>query len=322
MKQGLFILLLLCSLAANGQARLPKDARVELSRKKIKIGEQVDMTVRVHYYEGMKKTSVSWPEFSDTLTDGLEIVSMDSITTKLIDRSSEYYLQSRKMVITSIDSGTYIIPPLQFTIGNDTLYSDTVSLYVNTVPVDTTKAIKDIKPLYEVPGPPPSASKSLVSGWVWLLLGVIAAGVIALIVLLNRRKPAPVIVPPATILSPHEQFLAELNRLGQEQTWVRDLKLYHVTLADIMRSWLVERYHFSAREMTTREIIRKLKQQQANAGAVAELERVLQTADLVKFAKAFPGKEENELNLQLSIRFVQATALLPEPPATTEPTQP
>lgn len=313
MKRFALVLLLVSSAFADSAFAQSTSAEASLSNRSIKIGEQVQLHFEVHYNEGSTKTQVTWPVFTDTLMAGIDIVAADSVVTTLIDRASVLYRQQSSITITSIDSGTYIIPPIPFIVGKDTVMTDTVSLYVNTVPVDTTQPIKDIKGIYEVPPAPPAPERGGIPWWTWALIGTIACGLVVMIVLLTRRKTAPVLMPPAKILLPHEQYIEELTRLGVEKLWSNNLKAYHISLAEIMRGWLVERYRMPAREMTTREIIRRLKRENAHPGAIAELERVLQTADLVKFAKAFPGPEENERNLQLCIRFVQVTALLPIP---------
>ena len=116
-------------------------------------------------------------------------------------------------------------------------------------------------------------------------------------------------------LLPHEKVLEQLAELGRKKPWLHgELKEYHIAMTEILRAWTVERFQIHAREMTTGEIIQTLNSKRANASALMQLERVLRTADMVKFAKGIPEAEENENCLRLAMNFVEATSIYPEPP--------
>jgi len=289
-------------------------AEAYLSHDQIKIGEQLELHLAVRYHEGSKKSVVTWPEFHDSIAPGIDIVKDDSISTKLADRPSVLYEQAKSMTITAFDSGRYNIPPIRFIVDSDTVQTDTLHLYVSTVPVDTTQPIKDIKDIYDVPPAPAVAPQpSPVNWWLWggIAAAVIAAGIIAWI--LTRKKPEIVVPAPAVhVLLPHERVLEELAALGRKKQWLSgESKAYHVAQTEILRGWIAERYRIPAREMTTTEIIRSLHVKQVHPSGIMQLERILNTADLVKFAKAFPSNEEIETNLGMAMEFVRATANYP-----------
>lgn len=314
MKQKTFFLFSFFCLLAGGLIAQHSDAEAVLKRDTILIGEQTEIKINLHYREGSKKSVVSWPELKDTLTYGVEILRQDSIKTRLADRVSVLYEQTSTLTITSFDEGIYEIPPIQFIVDNDTVQSLPVTLFVKTVPVDTTKPIKDIKGIYNVPGPPKPKDDSAFSWW-WIAIGIIVlAGIIVLIVWLTRKKAVPVLPEtPGRISLPHEKFLEELAELERKQQWLNgELKAYHISLTDIMRRWLAERYRIHAMEMTTFEMVRALKKQQVAPGSVMQMERILRTADMVKFAKGIPDREENETVMKLAISFIQNTAVYPQ----------
>jgi hypothetical protein len=148
----------------------------------------------------------------------------------------------------------------------------------------------------------------------------VVLGIIALVYFLMRKKKVLPSQLSSEQLLPHEKVLKQLAELGKQKPWLHgELKGYHVSLTEILRSWIVERYRVHAKEMTTGEIIQSLHAHRADASAILQLTRVLRTADLVKFGKEIPPNEENENVLQLAMNFVQATAIYPEPP--TPPTQ-
>jgi hypothetical protein len=310
----LFILLLLTGKFVFAQRA---DAEAVLVKDEIKIGEHVELKLAIRYQEGSHKTIVTWPEFRDTLTLGVEIVKADSIHTILANRASVLYQQSRSLFITAFDSGMYIIPAQKFIVENDTVETLPQWLHVVSVAVDTTKPIKDIKEIYDVPPPPPLVEADTpIAWWVWALCGAVVIGIVALVYFLTRKnKNLPVIPSFSRQLLPHEKVLEQLAELGRRKPWMHgELKEYHMALTEILRSWIVERYLIHAKEMTTGEILQKLHAHRVDASAVMQLTRVLRTADLVKFGKETPAPEENENVLQLAMNFVEATAIYPEPP--------
>ncbi len=293
------------------------EAEALLSRDQIKIGEQVQLKLAVRYREGSKKSVVTWPELKDTIIGKVEIVKEDSILTHLANRASVLYEQVRNITITSFDSGMYVIPSQKFIVDEDTVQTDELQLYVSSIPVDTTKPIKDIKAIYDVPPPPvPFDSHEPTSWWIWATVAVVAIGVGLLVFYLTRKKKVEpeIIAAPGRKILLHEKYLEQLAELGRRKPWLQgELKQYHISLTEILRAWIVDRYRIHAKEMTTVEIIRTLNSMRANASAVMQLERALRMADMVKFAKWIPATDENENSLQLAINFIEATAEIPQP---------
>ncbi len=293
------------------------DAEAVLMKIEMKIGEQVELKLAVRYQEGSKKSVVTWPEFKDTLSRGLEIIKADSIKTILANRASVLYEQSRSLFITAFDSGYYLIPAQKFIVNTDTIETQAQFIHVVSVPVDTTKPIRDIKDIYNVPDAPVvDETKSSNHLWWWIGGGIILLGIIAFVFYrMRKNKNVPILPAFTKTLLPHEKVLEQLAELGRKQPWMHgELKSYHMALTEILRAWIVDRYKIHAKEMTTGEIIYTLNNKRVDASAVMQLERVLRTADMVKFAKGIPLNEENENVLQLAMNFVQATAMIPEPP--------
>lgn len=311
----LFLFLILLFTSELALAQKP-EAEVNLSQSQIRIGEQTELKFTVHYHEGIKKTIVIWPEFKDTITKNIEIVKLDSIKTILASRASVLYEQARTITITAFDSGTYYIPSQTFIVNKDTIFTSEIMLYVNTIPVDTTKPIRDIKSIYDVPPAPIAETEKGPATWWWFVLGglLVITAVILVLYFTNKKKILPMIHSPSRTLLPHEKILEQLAELGRQKPWLHgELKKYHISLTGILRAWVVERFQIHALEMTTGEIIQVLNAQRVDANAIMKLERVLRTADMVKFAKGIPEDQENEYALQLAIDFVNATAIYPAP---------
>jgi len=151
----LFILISSASLFAQ-----KVETEVLVSARQFRIGEQVDVTFFVRYREGMNKSVVKWPTYKDTLTAGIDILRTDSLRTELVDKASVLYEQSQNVVITAWDSGTYVIPSFIINVDGKEYQTEPVKLFVTTVAVDTTKPIKDLKGIIDVPPPPTSNEPS------------------------------------------------------------------------------------------------------------------------------------------------------------------
>ena len=99
-----------------------------------------------------------------------------------------------------------------------------------------------------------------------------------------------------------------LEKLRDEKLWQNDKhKLYYSGLSDILRTYLASRFEVGAMEMTTDEIDDALRAVEIEQKQKMNLLSVLRDADLVKFAKATPEAEENELTYHKAYHFVEET---------------
>lgn len=112
----------------------------------------------------------------------------------------------------------------------------------------------------------------------------------------------------------HTKNLSTAGNFRPKKPWLHgELKIFHITLTEILRNWLVTRYQIHALELTTEEIVNTLLKLQSNSDVTQKLEFVLRKSDRVKFAKEILNPEENENCLELAINFVKTTAIFPEP---------
>jgi hypothetical protein len=316
-----FLLLFIQTAVAQTQPRVV--AKASLQQNTIRIGEQINLKLSIRYREGSKKTAIVWPQLKDTITAGVEIISQDSIHTDLRDRNSVLYEQWRNITITVFNEGIYTIPAKIFIVDNVPYATPPLVLTVNTVPVDTTQTIKDIKEIFDVPSPILKEKTSWFKWWIAVAAGaiLIAAGIYAWFALRKKSKPVTQNIEPDNKLEAHEQVLEELMALAKRRLWEQpdELKNHYSRLSDILRSWSAERYRIGALEMTTGEILQHLRYKQVDETAVMLLRDVLLSADGVKFAKYVPPAEDNERCLQIAMAFVKKTpfpAPVIVPPAT------
>lgn len=277
-----------------------------LDTNNIKIGEQVTLTISADFAKG---TLVIFPQLRDTLPGGVEIVGFKGIdTTKKLNNTVKYTL-------TVFDSGQYVIPSLPVifkTAGNAdiTLMTDSLMLKVFTVSVDTTKAIRDIKPIM-------SAPLTFREVLPYLL---ITAGIMLLIALfiyyLWRRKQnkpfLPVIKKPT--LPPWTIALEKFSEIEKSKLWQNGkVKEYYSEVSDALRSYIENQLKVNAMEMVTGDIIEGLKEENLNTQLIGKADRVLTLSDLVKFAKEIPLPDEHAEILNKAREFVLETKPQEEP---------
>ena len=111
-------------------------------------------------------------------------------------------------------------------------------------------------------------------------------------------------------VSAHQKAITEIEKLKEEKTAVsEDQKSYYTRLTMILRQYIAERFNFDAMEMTSSEIIERLRGE--NEGAIEEMVSLFRTADLVKFAKYSVLANENDQN---ALSFINDTKKEEEKP--------
>ncbi len=298
-----FIFLLL--IAATGNIKAEQiNIRAYIDTNQIFIGDQLYYTLEVIQSTGYHSI---FPSLQDTLTKHIEIIDSTKIDTSNI--KDDQLKLTKKYLITSFDSGMYIIPSYPFIFHNnnskDTLHFPSVSLNVHTIAaVDTATGIKDIKP-------PLKAPVTLKEALPYLLYGLLGAAIIVLIIYIIRRqqKNRPVFKPQAPPKPAYIKALEELDKLKEEKLWQKNmLKEYYSRLTNIIRAYIEDRYGVKALEKTTNEILQDMK----NTGfrdkeLFEQLRSLLSLADMVKFAKGMTEPDENEQNMENAYTFVMKT---------------
>jgi hypothetical protein len=303
----LFLILFFNSVSSNAQ-----DIKVSanLDSNSIRIGEQVKLHLNIQYrVDKGKQVKVAFPLITDTIRKEIEVVSQSKIDTAIDKNDPFLFNQSRTLILTSFDSGYWALPPFRFMVNEDTaaLLTEPLLLQVNTISVDTTQAIKDIKGPYE--------ETYTWIDWIkdnmYVVYGSLAAILlIILIIYLIRkyRKVPEVIVPVVPDVPAHILALEKLEKLKLEKLWQEGkLKLYHSSLTDILREYIENRFKIQALEQTTDEILFGFRNVAVDEESKFKLKQVLVLADLVKFAKEQPLPNENELSMNNVYDFINGT---------------
>ncbi len=261
--------------------------KAEADTTKIRIGEQINYQITIEN----ANTGVLFPELELDSLNRIEVVSslpIDTLKEKLIKR----------YVLTSFDSGQYVIPQQRIGIWSQLYLTDSLVIDVATVAVDTTKqAMFPIKAIQNEPYTFADFKKYL---W-WLLAGLLVLAIILYFVLRKKKTIEEI----EAAIPPYELALKRLNELDAKQLWQKNkIKQYYVELTDIVRTYIERELSIPAMESTTVELISTISDFNQSSTldipneAIDKLNRLLKDADLVKFAKYRPLVNAIELHRQ------------------------
>ncbi len=269
----------------------------------ILIGEQTMIRLEVAID---KDKPLRLPVFSDTIIQGIEV--LETFKPDTVDIGNNRIQIKQNYLITSFDSSLYLLPPFEVISGTDTSYSNALGLKVITLPVDTvSQQFYDIKNVI--------TPKFVLSDYLWIIfsvLGIIVLGVVAWY-FIKRWKDKKSLIPfkkAEPPLPPHVKAINELDNIKAQKLWQKGrVKEFHSMVTDTLRGYIEERFGMSAMEMTSGEILGKIRHLSDVDSVYENLKQILQLSDFVKFAKYQPLPDENELSLMNAYLFVNQTKI-------------
>jgi hypothetical protein len=275
--------------------------RANIDSTRILIGDQVNILYELEHKAGQ---TYNFPIFKDTLVKNVEVLSISPVDSQVLESGRVKLTQ--RLLITSFDTGFYVIPSQYFVneFEFDSVKSEALPLEVFTMEVDTTKGIADIKEPFEVP-------LTFMEILPYLIVGLLLIGIIILLWYFWRRRQTtpeePVQVKPS--IPAHIWALQELDELAKQKLWQKGkIKLFHSRLSEIIRSYIEFRFDIPAMEQITSEIVDSFtKAKILDQEVLDNLHHALELSDLVKFAKWDPLPEENEKNMEIAYEFVYKT---------------
>lgn len=274
----------------------------------IKIGEQIHWKVSV---DVDSTDQVIFPE-GQTFSPLETVEAFATDTTRKKDRLTLQKIYA----LTQFDSGSYKLPTQRIEINGVGYFTDSMMINVETVPVDTVaQKMYDIKPLINV-------NKSYTGWWKYLVIGLLIVSVLGGLFywFVLRKKPLTQEEKEA-LLPAYDRALLELKRLENSKYLIQDeFKEYYSELTTIVRAYLEEDAHVAALESTTGQLIERLEllsdsgELELDKDTIQQFKNILQTADLVKFARTKPSTAVAEQDRKLVEQIVVKTHdALPEP---------
>ncbi|MCK5815370.1 MAG: hypothetical protein KAH07_05440 [Flavobacteriaceae bacterium] len=256
---------------------------MEVDTTSIRIGEQIEYKLSVD-----NSKQVLFPILVLDSLKKVEVVEelpVDTLDSKFI----------KKYILTSFDSGAYVIPRQQVLINNKIYKTDSLLIQVATVKVDTLKQkLFGAKLLKEQP-----IIFDDYKLYLWIALGILALIIAVVLYFVLRKKKEE--ISEEDRIPPYELAMERLGALDEKQLWQNDkVKLYYIELTDIIRTYIERELNIPALESTTDELIetildfKKIKTLDLPKETIRNLQKLLKEADLVKFAKHKPDSGEIE----------------------------
>ncbi|WP_396022298.1 hypothetical protein [Cerina litoralis] len=300
--------IIICLVGFKGFSQSLPTVTSKVDTTNIKIGEQIHFTV---FVDVDSTAHVIFPE-GQTFSPLEMVEALKTDTLKKLDKVSLQKIYA----LTQFDSGAYTLPRQRILINDKPYFTDSVQIAVASVHVDTlAQKMYDIKGLMEVQ----KSHKDLWKTLLWVLLGLLVVGGL-LYWFVFRKKPMTEAEKEA-LLPPYDRAMLELKRLESSKYLIQsEYKEYYSELTDIVRSYLEEDVHISAMESTTDQLIDKIEllkdagELKLDSDTIHQFKRILETADLVKFAKSRPENSVAEQDRKSIEHIVTRTKeALPEP---------
>ena len=144
--------------------------------------------------------------------------------------------------------------------------------------------------------------------WLILLIILLISGGIYAYFKWFKKGEVPFVKKQEIYIPPYDEAIMKLTQLKSEKLWEAGQdKEYYTRLTDILRNYLERRFDINAMEMTTGQIMDVLRKNEETLAVNDQLNKILEMADFVKFAKMRPLPEDNEVAYQRAVNFVNET---------------
>lgn len=249
-------------------------------------------------------------------TDTIEIAGRSATDT--VDLGNNRIQINKTLTLQVFDPGAYQLPPLCYiTDSGDTILSNTLTLDVRAIEVDTTQGIMPYRPPVALHMKFSDHLPDNVTRYAWAYITAIVLALLAVIALLlyrRWRKHGKLIGPRKKLPPPYDEAKAALAHLRSRSLWQHNrVKEYYSEITDILRRYVERRFNIGAVEMTSSEIAKAIAQKDELQPVQHLLNGIMNTADLVKFAKMQPLAFENEQAMTDAERFVELTKPVERP---------
>lgn len=283
------------------------NVEARLDSTEVLIGSQAHLQISVTAPKG---STVNFPYYSanQQMSGGLEVVTADR---EKEEQGNNLEKTVNTYTITAWEARKYDVPAMKVRVNGKEYPTKSIPLTVQSTKVDTTARATPFPPSDVMDN---SFSWAEIIPLILLLLLVLGLCIAAVYLrgILRRNKPIAIFSKTEKKILPHEKAMQEIEKINR--TTGNDQKAYYTSLTNILRQYLEDRFGIMAMEMTSSEIIDRLRAEDSRE-KLNELREVFQTADLVKFAKHSTLRNEEELYLTNVVQFIQETKLEAQPEA-------
>ena len=299
----LTIMFSFCAILSMAQANSGVYAATTLDSTEMLIGDRMTAHFKMVLNDKDRVVSVTPSEPFDSLSS-FEVLNKGEWKGGRVN----YY---RDITFTVWDTGLYKIPQLTFTIqfpnGEvQTFQSNPVLLTVKN-PKDWDKAM-ELEPIKDIVKEEWTFVDDVLP--ILMIVGaVILLGVAGWFLYKKLKKqPERNVLQRVIIQPPHIVAIEKLTILKNKNLWQNgEIKQYYSELSYILREYLEKQLNIPALESTTDELMGILSKRQLLDNLLENVQDLLQTADLVKFAKVTPPENVHDKFWYYAAEVVEVT---------------
>ena len=298
-----YILLLVVSISW-GQ----NDASLSLvtDKNKVEIGDPILASIRFTYPSSYDAAEIIFPQKDEStpISDTIDVWGAKEPVIKL-DEQNGLITWQQDLTIAVFWGGNIQLGPFKAIMGQDTLWSNVVTLSIATPDVDVEEDFKGIKTIEKDPFTWWEQIKLFVKTyWIWIVsILVLIALAIALPYFIKKKKEQEVKVPKIPLPI---RLMSQLEEVDKKQLWQNEKhKAYYSEVTDVIRKLLEHKFDIHAMEQTSDEILASLRLSSISKPELNELSSLFELADMIKFAKSTPVPKENITAMKLAKSLVQ-----------------
>ena len=261
------------------------------------IGDQFEITAQLRLPINSKAV---WPVFSDTINSKLEIIKLSKRDSSI---EKNQRVVSQKITVTCFEKAFVVLAPVEIKNNERQLIAQSAAQLIEIKDIATAgDTIKDIKTPLDTPFIWAEIKNELIYGSI-ALVALTALAIFLWWYFKKRKKPAVEIVVPE--ISAKDAALQKLLLLDNKKLWQQgQIKEFQSELSFLLREFIEKKFGVIAMELTTAEIMQQMSRTAVPTNEKEKLQRILQIADMTKFAKAEPSANENELCFTLTKDFI------------------
>ncbi|HQP99489.1 MAG TPA: hypothetical protein PLY86_13605 [bacterium] len=271
-----------------------------VDKNEITIGDDILCTVKITYDPSIT---------IEGSTPGMDLGQFEIKDVRIgtPERVGNRMVRNDVYVLSTYFTGDYTFPPITVRFRTESgemgeVKTDAIDVHVRELTSEESEnlTIRDIKPPVSVEGR---------SRWP-LVLGIgagvllVAAGIIWLLFLRRRDEVEVALEPP---LPPHERALMALQALRENRELLasKQYKEFSTRLSDILRVYIHGRWSLAAMDLTTEEILMKLRGQGIPSGIQENIAEIFSSCDLMKYARQETDTDNAVRLIDLAVHVVE-----------------